>query len=63
MTVHYDFYHWCAHADLDELNTLASTVETWWPAIEAFIDTGITNARTEGINLFCVWLSPDPPLA
>jgi len=46
----YDFYHWCAHADIDELNTLASTVETWWPAIEAFIDTGITNARTEGIN-------------
>ncbi len=46
----YDFYHWCAHADLDELNTLASTVQTWWPAIEAFIDTGITNARTEGLN-------------
>ena len=46
----YDFYHWCAQADIDELNTLASTVETWWPAIEAFIDTGITNARTEGIN-------------
>lgn len=46
----YTFYHWCAHADIDELNTLATTVETWWPAIEAFIDTGITNARTEGIN-------------
>ncbi|MBA3799814.1 MAG: transposase, partial [Geodermatophilaceae bacterium] len=46
----YDFYHWCAQADIDELNTLASTVETWWPAIEAFIDTGITNARTEGLN-------------
>jgi len=44
------FYHWCAAADLDELNTLATTVETWWPAIEAFIATGITNARTEGIN-------------
>ena len=44
------FYHWCAAADIDELNTLATTVETWWPAIEAFIATGITNARTEGIN-------------
>lgn len=44
------FYAWCADADIDELNTLATTVESWWPAIEAFIDTGITNARTEGIN-------------
>jgi transposase len=46
----YKFYAWCATADIDELTTLATTVETWWPAIEAFIDTGITNARTEGIN-------------
>ena len=44
------FYTWCARADIDELNTLATTVETWWPAIEAFIATGITNARTEGLN-------------
>ncbi len=46
----YTFYHWCAQADIGELTTLASTVETWWPAIAAFIDTGITNARTEGLN-------------
>ena len=46
----YAFYHWCATADIDELSTLAGTVETWWPAIEAFIDSGVTNARTEGIN-------------
>ena len=46
----YTFYDWCARADIDELTTLAMTVETWWPAIEAFIHTGITNARTEGIN-------------
>lgn len=44
------FYAWCAEADIDELTTLATTVETWWPAIEAFLATGITNARTEGIN-------------
>jgi transposase len=44
------FYTWCADADIDELNTLAATVETWWPAIEAFIASGVTNARTEGIN-------------
>jgi transposase len=44
------FYHWCASAEIDELTTLATTVETWWPAIEAFIHSGVTNARTEGIN-------------
>ena len=44
------FYAWCADANIEELHTLATTVETWWPAIEAFIHTGITNARTEGIN-------------
>jgi transposase len=46
----YDFYHWCASTTIDELHTLAGTVETWWPEIEAFIDTGITNAKTEGLN-------------
>jgi transposase len=46
----YRFYLWCADADIDEINTLATTVETWWPAIEAFIHSGVTNARTEGIN-------------
>ncbi|PZR61515.1 MAG: ISL3 family transposase, partial [Chloroflexi bacterium] len=46
----HSFYAWCARADIDELTTLATTVETWWPAILAFIDTGITNARTEGLN-------------
>jgi len=47
----YDFYHWCAQADIDELKILASTVETWWPAIEAFSDTGIANARTGGLKI------------
>ena len=28
----------------------ATTIEQWWPAIEAFIHTGITNAASEGIN-------------
>lgn len=44
------FYAWCADTDIDELHTLAGTIETWWPAIEAFIGSGVTNARTEGIN-------------
>jgi transposase len=32
------------------LTTLAETIETWWPAIEVFLTTGLTNARTEGTN-------------
>ena len=46
----YVFYDWCASTTIDELHTLATTVETWWPEIEAFIDTGITNAKTEELN-------------
>jgi transposase len=46
----YVFFDWCASTTIDELHTLATTVETWWPEIEAFIDTGITNAKTEGLN-------------
>jgi len=45
------FYRWCADADIPELTTLAETIDTWWwPAIEVFLSTGITNARTEGTN-------------
>jgi transposase len=44
------FYRWCADADIPELTTLAETIETWWPAIEVFLTTGLTNARTEGTN-------------
>jgi len=44
------FYQWCADADIPELTTLAETIETWWPAIEMFLTTGLTNARTEGTN-------------
>ena len=46
----YAFYRWCADAQIPELTTLAETIETWWPAIEVFLSTGLTNARTEGTN-------------
>jgi hypothetical protein len=26
------------------------TIQTWWPHIERFLMTGVTNARTEGYN-------------
>ncbi len=44
------FYRLAAEADVPELTRLAATVETWWPAIEAYLRLRITNARTEGYN-------------
>jgi transposase len=44
------FYTRCAQAGIPELERLASTVETWWPQILAFLHTGITNAGSEGTN-------------
>jgi transposase len=44
------FLAWCIDSQIPELLTLATTVDTWWPEINAFITTGITNARTEGYN-------------
>jgi transposase len=44
------FYDWCSRADVPEVTRLARTIEAWWPQILAFIDTGITNARTESTN-------------
>jgi len=44
------FYQWCADAQIPELTTLAETIDTWWPAIQVFLTTGLTNARTEGTN-------------
>jgi transposase len=44
------FYARCADSDLPELHRLATTIETWWPQINAFLATGITNAGREGTN-------------
>ena len=44
------FLSWCIDSHIPELLTLAATIDTWWPEINAFITTGITNARTEGYN-------------
>ena len=41
---------WCVDSQIPELVTLAATVDAWWPEIDAFVRTGITNARTEGYN-------------
>jgi transposase len=44
------FYTRCAEAGLPELERLATTIETGWPEILAFIHTGITNAGSEGTD-------------
>ncbi|MDZ7578136.1 MAG: ISL3 family transposase [Candidatus Nanopelagicales bacterium] len=46
------FYSWCAGpgADIPEVQRLAGTIDAWWPQILAFLQTGITNAATEGGN-------------
>jgi transposase len=44
------FYTWCADTGIDELTTLAQTIQTWWPAVLVFLETQLTNARTEGTN-------------
>jgi transposase len=44
------FYRWCADTDIPELHRLARTIQAWWPQIEAFILTGVTNAASEGVN-------------
>ncbi|MBS2545307.1 transposase [Catenulispora sp. NL8] len=44
------FYAACAESGLVEMERLATTVETWWPQIEAAIRTGMNNAGSEGTN-------------
>ncbi|WP_225080530.1 transposase [Streptomyces sp. CoT10] len=45
------FLTWCADSDIPEVRQLAVTVDRWWPEIEAFIDTGHSNAKSEGISV------------
>jgi transposase len=47
----HDFWAFCAdHAHLPELVTLAESIQDWWPELEAFLLTKITNAKREGLN-------------
>ncbi len=44
------FYAHAAASTAPEVHRLAATIETWWPAILAGLDTGYSNARSEGYN-------------
>ncbi|MGV4982937.1 ISL3 family transposase [Streptomyces sp. NRAIS4] len=41
---------WCADSDIPEVRQLATTIDRWWPEIAAFLDTGHSNAKSQGIN-------------
>lgn len=44
------FYQTAAACSAPEAHRLAETIEAWWPAIEAGLLTGHSNARSEGYN-------------
>ena len=44
------FYSQAASSTSPEVHRLAATIEAWWPAVEAAINTGYSNARSEGYN-------------
>lgn len=44
------FYEQAASSPSPEVHRFAATIETWWPAVEASITTGYSNARSEGYN-------------
>ncbi len=46
----WQFYTQAAASDIPEAHRLAETIEAWWPAVEAAITTGYSNARSEGYN-------------
>jgi transposase len=46
----YRFYALAAASEIPEAHRLAETIEAWWPAVEAAITTGYSNARSEGYN-------------
>lgn len=44
------FLIWSTDSEIPEVRQLATTVDRRWPEIEAFIATGHSNAKSEGIN-------------
>ena len=46
----FQFNSWCAGSRIPELEGLAGTIDTWWPEILGFLQTGVTNAGTEATN-------------
>ena len=45
-----DFYEAAIDAAIPETVRLATTIQTWWPAVLVALTHQLTNARTEGFN-------------
>jgi len=45
-----DFYDAVLDAAMPETTRLATTIQTWWPAILVALTHDVSNARTEGFN-------------
>ncbi len=45
------FNRYVRWADMPETTRLKKTIDAWWPAIEVFITTRVTNAKTEAANV------------
>ena len=45
------FDQYVAWARLPEADRLKKTIDGWWSEIETFIETRVTNARTEAANV------------
>ena len=37
-------------SDIPEVERLAATIDAWWPEVLGILETGVTNAATEGTN-------------
>jgi hypothetical protein len=57
------FYAWCADPQIPDLTTLAETIETWWPAVVVFLQTGLTNAPAPRAPTDSSNRSREPPVA
>ena len=44
------FYDHAAASSAPEVHRLAATIDRWWPAVLAGIETGYSNSRSEGYN-------------
>ena len=44
------FNQYVAWAAMPETDRLKKTIDAWWPQVETFITTRVTNARTEAAN-------------
>ncbi len=45
-----DFYEAVIDANMAETTRVATTIQTWWPAVLVALTEGVSNARTEGFN-------------